>query len=224
MEFDLRKNMKMLACACLSGLLVLCTAAYATGQSSRVARGMTPQLALAVLTVSEAGWEEYPDMLGIHAVILRTQERIQSSYVTAAGSYARRLIGRQGEITRPWLWDLNAQGTAPARWPVDAWVRTSRGAERQPHAPWSAFRERWLRTHERAGEVVALRLDDWAQWGMCERVPDDWGGSMDIERAMRLGLVPVNCGETKNHFFVRPSTLAREQEAAAEPEQEELGG
>jgi hypothetical protein len=174
---------------------------------------MTPQLALAILTVSEAGWESYNDMLGIHAVVLRTQERIQGgSYVNAAGSYARRLIGRQGQISRPWLWGLNPRGTEPAQWPVDQWISTPSGAERRPHAPWAIYRERWLGLYARAGEVVTLRLADWETWGPCERVPDDWGGSMDMERARRLGLVQVECADTANAFFVRPSTLAAEEQ------------
>jgi hypothetical protein len=197
-----------------SALALLCSASVAGQDAPREAprRRMTPQLALAVLTVSEAGWEAEADMLGIHAVILRTQQRIGGSYVGAAGAYARRLIGRQGQISRPWLWDLNSRGTEPARWPTETWVSTSRGAERRPHAPWSVFRERWLATYERAGQVVEYRLDDWSTWGPCDRVPDDWGGAMDMERARRLGLVQLACPGTANAFFVRPSTLEDEEQ------------
>jgi len=173
---------------------------------------MTPQLALAVLTVSEAGWEADADMRGIHAVILRTQQRQGGTYVGAARTYARRLIGQQGDINRPWLWGLNPQGREPEQWPTEVWVSTREGSERRPHARWAAYRERWLNTYERAGVVVQYTLDTWDSWGPCDTIPDDWGGAMDMERARRLGLVQLSCQGTQNYFFIRPSTLAASEQ------------
>lgn len=194
-------------------MLAVCIA-HAAGQETTRPR-MTPQLALATLSVSEAGWEADVDMRGIHAVILRTQARAPgSSYVRAASMYSKRLIGRQGPISRPWLWGLNPRGTEPDQWPDDVWMRARQGTEtvvvRRDHAPWSAFRERWNRTYVRAGEVSEYTLENWDDWAPCESVPDDWGGDMDLERAQRLGLIPIACDGSINHFFVRPSTLAEQ--------------
>lgn len=194
----------------VGGVLVFLAVAPSAASQERSRRRMTPQLALAILTVHEAGWEADADMRGIHAVILRMQERnASSSYVGAASAYARRLLGGQGETNRPWLRSLNPEGTQPEGWPDVTWVRTSSGESlRRRYPPWSAYRAIWLRTYARAGEVVQYRLDDWASWGPCSDIPDDWGGSIDRERAQRLGLIRLSCASTRNDFYMRPSTIA----------------
>jgi hypothetical protein len=182
---------------------------------------MTPQLALAVLSWSEAGlvtrtvsedgtamWSDDADMRGIHAVLLNGAARHEMRYLTYAASYARRLIGGQGTITRPWLRELRPDGREPTQWPTEAWVRRGGAVTRQPHAPWSVYRQRWLDTYERAGEVVALTLDTWHEWGVCQEPPEDWGGEVDDARAERIGLVRLECDGTRNRFYLRPSTVA----------------
>lgn len=58
----------------------------------------------------------------------------------------------------------------------------------------------------RAAEVVATytieTIDDWS---ICMRPVHDWGGWMDRARAERIGLVAVDCGDTANDFYCRPS-------------------
>lgn len=205
----------------IGGILTISAAVPTSGQRTERPR-LTPQLALATLTWSEAGlvtrtvaedgtvtWSDDGDMRGIHAVLLRGSERAGVSYLRFAALYARRLIGRQGSINREWLWDLRPDGREPARWPTTVTVRRRGVVEVRRHAPWSAFRERWLNTYERAGEVVRLGLDTWADWGVCTEPPDDWGGDMDHERAMRIGLVQLDCDEgVDNRFYLRPSTIA----------------
>lgn len=202
-------------------LTVVCAVSPTSGQRAERLR-MTPQLALATLTWSESGlvtrtvaedgtvtWSEDGDMRGIHAVLLRGAERAETTYLRFAAMYARRLIGREGRINREWLWDLRPDGREPARWPTTVSVRRRGVVEIRPHAPWSAFRERWLNTYERAGEVVQLGLDTWASWGVCMEPPDDWGGDMDHERATRIGLTQLDCDEDlDNRFYLRPSTIA----------------
>lgn len=202
-------------------LTVVCVSAPTLGQRSDGVR-MTPQLALATLTWSEAGlvtrtvsedgvvtWSDDGDMRGIHAVLLRGAERTDTSYLRFAAMYARRLIGREGGINREWLWDLRPDGREPARWPTTVRVQRGDTVEIRPHAQWGAFRDRWLNTYERAGEVVQLGLDTWADWGVCSEPPDDWGGDMDHARATRIGLIQLECDERlDNRFYLRPSSIS----------------
>jgi hypothetical protein len=211
---------KLMVCVVV-GLIALCAMPQAQGQRTH---RMTPQHILAVLTVSESGWvtrEESEDgvvswsndrdMHGIHAVLLRGVQRTGLSYEAFARSYARGVIGRRRAISRTWLWGLHPDGRRPATWPESIWVTdpdTGRLVSRR-HAEWSTFSGRWGWTYARAGEVVALSLDTWSDWGPCADLPpDDWGGDMDHGRAMRIGLVEIGCGETANHYYLRPSTIA----------------
>jgi hypothetical protein len=190
--------------------VILLAVSPVRGQQSRE---ITPQLALATLTWSEAGlvsrqelngrvrWGQDGDMRAIHAVILRGAERMDTTYMGFARMYARRLLGGRGNINRRWLWDLHPDGSEPTGWPRTVVVR---GSE-QPHPPWESYRTRWLNTYERAGEVVQMQLHNWRSWGPCEEVPDDWGGAMDHERAERIGLQLLECDDSvQNNFYVRP--------------------
>lgn len=63
----------------------------------------------------------------------------------------------------------------------------------------------------RAEEVVRrYQLDNIGVWGVCASPVHDWGGAMDRERANRIGLIEVECGETSNDFYARPSLVARD--------------
>lgn len=182
---------------------------------------MTPVLALAALSWSESGlvsrieaedgtvtWENDEDMRAIHAVLLRGSERERVGYLSFARMYARGVVGRARPIERRWLWGLDPSGAEPIGWPSHHWRRRGDRLEREEHAPWSAFRARWLAHYAHAQEVQRLRLDTWAEWGPCEAIPDDWGGAMDRARAERLRLIPVECGPTDNDFYIRPSSAA----------------
>jgi len=175
---------------------------------------LTPSLALARLCVSEAGWTcfETGDGLAIHEVMLRGSDRQGLRYETFARAYARRLFGaRPHDLPRlRWVGQMNASGDAPPAWPTMLTRRVGGTVRVEPHAPWSAYRARWLAVLARAREVVAeMTLDDVDEWGVCDRPVQDWGGWMDRARAERIGLVPVDCGVTdegtRNDFYCRPS-------------------
>jgi hypothetical protein len=186
----------------------------ACGAAAQGPARMSPELALARLCVSEAGWTcwETGDGLGIHEVMLRGSARTGLRYETYARSYARRLFGaRPHDLPRlRWVGQMEPSGAEPSAWPRSM-TRRVRGSVRvEPHAPWSAYRARWLAVLARAREVMSeLTLDDVDEWGVCDRPVHDWGGWMDRARAERIGLVPVDCGlsggSTRNDFYCRPS-------------------
>lgn len=206
-------------------------AALAPASAQRRSR-MTPALALATVTWSESGLvtEEMAedgtvtligdeDMRGIHGVFLRGADRTGLSYLSFARSYASGVLGRRRAINRRWLWGLNEAGTRPAEWPsATPRTRADGRIEMEPHAPWSAFQARWMTTLTHAREVVALDLETWSSWGPCDSVPDDWGGVMDRERARRLRLIELECADTDNDFYMRPSSV---EEGASEGELED---
>jgi len=65
----------------------------------------------------------------------------------------------------------------------------------------------------RAQEVVrGLSLENISEWGVCEDPVHDWGGSMDRHRAERLRLIEVECGDTANDFYARPSLVSDAEE------------
>jgi hypothetical protein len=166
-------------------------------------------LALARICVSEAGWNcwDTGDGMAIHEVILRGAERHDMRYVTYARAYSRRATGAVPMTgARAWLPMLNAAGTEPANWPEHSYRRRPDGTVAvTPHPPWSRYRESWLAILARAREVVrSLSLENAIEWSSCERPVHDWGGAMDRERAERIGLVEVSCGETQNDFYCRP--------------------
>jgi hypothetical protein len=179
---------------------------------------VSPTLALARLCVSEAGWECFDrgDGYAIHEVLLRGAARQQVRYTSFARSYAQRLFGaRPHDSARlAWVSQLNTQGTAPSSWPRYAGSRTVDGVVvLTPHAPWSSFRARWQAVLARAEEVVAQQhLETVEEWSICEAQVHDWGGWMDRDRAARLGLIEVDCGDTRNDFYARPSLLGNDIE------------
>lgn len=195
------------------GLLTLCVDRCPSAEAQN---SLTPEIALARLCISEAGWECFDtgDGLGIHEVISRGAAQQRVRYETYARAYARRLFGaRPHDVPRlRWVGQLDAACTEPEAWPTTMTVRRGGVSTVVPHAPWSAYRQRCLEVFEHAAQVVAEHtLDDVDEWGICERPVHDWGGWMDRARAERIGLVPVGCGtgespnSTRNDFYCRPS-------------------
>jgi hypothetical protein len=195
------------------------------GRTTRRRSDWTPQLVLATLTWSEAGLVcrnvdrdddrslppglecQTDDMRAIHATILRGAEIRDWSYVQFAWNYAPHVIGGRGSIAREWLRELDPSGRQPPSWPLTVMRRRGDRIRSEPHAPWSAFRARFLRHYEIAGEIVALTLDTHSEWSPCSEAPDDWGGEMDRERAERLRLIELECGDTDNDYYRRPSRV-----------------
>lgn len=187
------------------GLLMLCVVP-AVGQQDR----MTPALALARICVSEAGWTcfETGDALMIHEVLLRGSERRGISYVSFARSYASRVMGaRPHDHPRlSWVMNLTPSGAQPQNWPETVVVRRNGQVTTQPHAPWSRYRADWLAVYSQAQDTIATsNFENIDVWSICAEPVFDWGGWMDRERAARMGLVRVDCGQTRNDPYTRPS-------------------
>jgi hypothetical protein len=191
-----------------------CLAATTLSAQVREPARITPALALARICVSEAGWAcfETGDGMGIHEVILRGAARHRMSYAGFARSYSSAAGRERAHLTTRmrWVRELNERGEAPPSWPTQHHVRRRGVIEVRPSPPWSRYREPWLAVLARARNVVrAYSLNNIESWGVCQSAVHDWGGSMDRARAERLRLIEVECGDTRNDFYARPS-LVRE--------------
>lgn len=199
-------------------MLALLFVATALPVRSQQVESISPALALARLCQSEAGWDCWTtgDGYAIHEVILRGAAREQMRYTTFARAYAQRLFGARPHDSARLAWSsqLNERGTAPPSWPRYAGSgRTVNGTVTlTPHAPWGAFRARWMAVLDRAREVATWTLDDAHEWSVCDAEVHDWGGTMDRLRAQRIGLIEVDCGDTRNDFYARPSLVGNDVE------------
>lgn len=169
-------------------------------------------LMLARICVHEAGWEAEADCAAIHQVLTAGAEREDLSYRTYAHNYSGRAL--RGETSRSWVANLREDGREPEGWPETTIVREGDAVRVAPHAPWSMYRDRWLRTIELARRVIAGEIT-----ASCVEPVHDWGGRVDRGRARRLGLIEVECGETRNDFYARPALRA----LAADEADEDLG-
>lgn len=171
---------------------------------------LSPALALARICVSEAGWDCFTtgDGYAIHEVLLRGAERHAMTYSTFARTYSPRAVGDHPGRLRPWIGGLREDGDEPYSWPrITTRPRRDGMVGVEPHPPWSSYRERWLGVLAQAREVALWTLGDVEEWGLCEGPVHDWGGAMDRARAERIGLIEVECGDTSNDFYARPSQL-----------------
>lgn len=174
---------------------------------------LTPALFLARVSVNEAGWTSFEtgDMVGIHEVFLRGATFQNVSYLAYATHYSQRVAGLRpttsGRIA--WTMNLRADGREPTNWPQHVFGHAPDGSVSvRPHPAWSNFRNQWLETLAHATEVVTWTLDDHDEWGRCDGEVHDWGSPrLDRHRALKLGLVEVECGDTQNDFWARPSRL-----------------
>lgn len=202
---------KNLIAVLLLGAAVALPASAAQGQDRRP----DPALLLARICVSEAGWDcfDTKDGLAIHEVLLRGAARHGISYAAFARSYSKA-AGRGGENVRErirWIREMNERGDQPASWPAQRYVNVGGTVRVHPGLPWAQYRGSWLAVLERAKEVVRrYELDNINVWGVCPSPVHDWGGDMDHERATRIGLIQVTCGEgvTSNNFYARPALLS----------------
>lgn len=173
--------------------------------TAKAQQRMTPQLALARICASEAGlprrsddgWIIPADCAAIHAVIEAGAERTGLSYVAYARSYSTRVFDANRSDARSWIAHLSPRGDLPQGWPQGT-VMTSNGEVPAPQ--WSHYRQAWLELYEHAGLVLTGELTH-----ECDGAVSDWGGAMDRERARRLGMVRVECGDTRNDFYLRRS-------------------
>lgn len=153
-------------------------------------------------TVHEAGWADTGDMEAIYAVLTAGAEREGISFRAFARRYSSHL--HAGDVTRRWASELVESCAAPPSWPEIVTVRRRGYVEVLEHAPWRAYQERCRAVFARAHRVIAGELTH-----RCERAPHDWGSPrLDRARALRLGLIRVDCGpSTHNDYYLRPSLL-----------------
>lgn len=149
-------------------------------------------LLLARICVSEAGWDAHAsgDCGAIHYALLGTVESRGVSLATAARIHSPRATGARptSDPRLAWVAGLRADGAAPAAWPAP------------PHAPWAAYRARWLDVLERARDLVTWTLDDHARDSMCSEPPTTWAAPWHPPSP---GLERIDCGDTLNRYYTR---------------------
>lgn len=178
-------------------VLVFVAPTHAQRASSRDA------LILARVCAHEAGWNahETGDCAAIHEVLWRGAIREGMSYRAFAHAYSGRAL--RGETSRRYFAYLDERGSEPAYWPRYYSRRGSGGIVHMSVVPpFSHYRRQWLDLLEYARGIVTQDPDDVSP---CASPVHDWGGSMDRERANRIGLIEVECGNTRNDFYARPS-------------------
>ncbi len=135
-------------------------------------------LALARLTVHEAGWDSPADVGLIHGVLRGIQERDRVSFrravELASPPWAR------GATAPRWALALRADGEQPRWWAA---------------ASWPAHRDRWLALLEHARRVVGGEIP-----GPCREPPRVWGSPEDVARGLERGRrwIDAGCEGTRN--------------------------
>lgn len=160
------------------------------------------QLALARVCASEIGLSGSPEeCAAIHDVLSRRAERWNSSLTWAARAYSNRVFDAERSDTRAWVAHLRPDGGRPDGWPTRVTLRRRGEARVVRHAPWGAYRDRWLALYEAAGRIVRGEIES-----PCAGRVDHWGmrSGVDWERAQRAGWEEVDCGDTRNAFWRVP--------------------
>jgi hypothetical protein len=199
------------------GLALVPTPSIAEAQA--VTEYISPQLALARVCASEIGLTGSPEeCAAIHSVIRRRADRMGWSFIWAIRAYSTRVFDRERSDPRQWVAHLRADGRQPAGWPTSITVRRRGEARVVRHAPWGAYRERWLTLYRAAGQIVRGEIHP-----QCQRPVDHWGmrHGVDFERAQRAGWDEVDCGETRNAFWAVPAVAQAEARAAERQAQAE---
>ena len=102
----------------------------------------------------------------------------------------RRVFASPTDARQLWIAELQANGSKPPSW--------------NSPANWRAYGcPRWLATLESARRVLS-RHPGRVGAGPCAEVPHHWGGDMDSHRAEARGWLRVDCGVTRNTFWVVP--------------------
>lgn len=171
---------------------------------------LTPQLALARVCASELGFDgALEECAAIYAVLVRRgREHYHSAdFVYAARTYSNSVFDLERRDGRAYVAHLRPDGREPAGWP--AYVSTRRGMVR--HAPWTAYRARWLALYEGAGAVVRGEIPN----ACAGDAADHWGmrGGVDLERATRAGWIEIDCRRedgtpTRNAFWRVPERVS----------------
>ena len=177
----------------LTVLIGLCDPRPARAQSiERVG----DHLALSRVCASEIGLNGTAEECAAILAVLRSRTCDGCSIEGIARRYSDRVFDLDRNDPRAWVAFLRADGRQPRRWPSSVLVR----GNVVEHAPWSAFRERWLTLHATAGRVLRGEVDH----GL-PIAPRHWGGRADRARARRMGLIRIEAPETwRNDFYDLP--------------------
>jgi hypothetical protein len=195
-----------------AGLWILSMAfflGYCAGSSRAAAQELelvpivlTPELALARICASEADIQITDDCAAIHQVLVRGARTRHIDFVTYAVMYADSVFDGSG--SRPWLMELDEEGSRPSRWPRMTHRRVGGHIEVRPNTSWEGtYRARWLRLLGHARRIVAGHVRS-----ACVLPPDHWGSPTlysdrhRADRAMAQGVwVQIACGDTRNSFY-----------------------
>lgn len=190
-------------------VMILVTAAsqcpMPAGAQNASTRRIPDQTVLARVGASECGLAHCTagELSAIREVLL---ERCTGcSLETAARRYSDSVFDHSRTDSRAWVVDLRADGSQPRGWPSEV-VRNGVLGE---HAPWAAFRDRWMALYALAGRVIDEELPSG-----CDGRVAHWGqereGTEDYERAIRNGWTRIDCPDDfRNAFWWPPNRPQR---------------
>jgi hypothetical protein len=141
-------------------------------------------------------WDEPHAFL---AVIDRRRGAMSRAEMFAAYS-PRRIFPHPDDQRQRWVAELQLDGLRPPSWP--AW----RGARWHHYPPWRQYGcPRWLATVD-AIQRLMRSVPANVGAGPCTETPDHWGGGPGVDdQAERRGWRLVDCGRTRNRFWVVPT-------------------
>jgi len=140
--------------------------------------------------VAEAGWDSKRDHIAIAYVIKRRWNRMKKRwdmirFLDVVRNYCSGLglqLTREPTDRQKWIRALSFKLDKPIGWP--------------DNASWKKHRVLWKKALRRAHDWYIGKYAD-----PCNGKAYNWGGAMDIARAKKLKLKPIDCGETENIFY-----------------------
>ena len=172
--------------------IALSIAAPAYAQSATEA---TLGLAIAKVCANESGFDSPADCDLIwqatrNGATPPRDGRVLRAQLAWLRAHSRRVLGTRRCLRGNCLWSrhLRRSSRAPEGWPASARWRP----------------EAWAAMLAQADAMVAGTRSVQA----CEGRPITWGGSMDRAGAIRRGLVPLACTQTRNVGYASPRRLA----------------
>lgn len=162
--------------------LILLPVFFVGAQDEAPAAGLTPNTALALTAVREAGLQAYrrDDTAAIDAVIsFRAANIYRTDYVSALMRATNNAPVRL-DAPRPWITQLRTSTARPPLWP-----RQLRWQGRND--------EHWRQTWHHARDVRRGDIEH-----SCSMTPHDWGSEHDSVRFRRLNptAIELDCGQT----------------------------
>lgn len=166
----------------------------------RPGQDMRPEVVLARVCVKEASFDGFADCAPIASVLTRVG---RGNVVLGARRYSPKTFDHTRLGRRPWIAYLNERGDEPMFWPANM--------------NWSNHRANWLRMVELARSILVPPGP--SSSAPCD--PDHWGDKVrDHERAVHMRWLQIDCGRTRNEYWVVPrrrprATVASVQQSGA---------